>query len=190
MIFTKLDDIPRNRYKTIIMDVPWPVNATLSSKIYRVKSMTYDLMDIDVIKSIPVASFASENCILFFWTTHRFLPDSFDILKSYGFSYHGTISWYKHDGLTHLGFYRGTEFCLVGYRGRWAEALDCAGEPLKSFIDEPSRGHSIKPASLDRIILKKTRGPRLDMFARMQKPGFDSFGDQVMSFDTLEQYMA
>lgn len=170
--------IPKEKIRTIVMDVPWPIQE-MKLKKYSL-SVPYKTMSIDEISNLPISQIADDNCILFFWTTHTFLPHSFDIIKKYGFKYYCTLSWNKVSGLTHQGFFRVTEFVLVAYKGKLTDTIKEKGKAIPCLFKEAKGSHSSKPIIFDDIVIRSTYEPRMDIFARKKKFGFKySFGDDV-----------
>jgi len=169
------------KYKTIVIDPPWAIGnfANTGRKGHKIKPMSdnYKTMSFDEIKHLPIKSISDENAFIFLWTTHTFLPKSFDFLKEWGFKYHLTMTWDKGRGLTHFGFHRKTEFVLFGYNGKLN--IDVTGKSIHTVLYEYNKGHSIKPNIFYDEIERKFPYPRLDMFARREREGWDVFGDEV-----------
>jgi len=169
-------NFPNKKYKTIVMDVPWPVEPMMLRK-YSL-SFPYETMSLDEISNLPINDISDDNSILFFWTTHRFLPHSFPIIEKYGFKYYVTLTWNKISGLTHQGFHRGTEFVLVSYKGKLTSTIKEKGNAIPCLFKEAKGPHSKKPKKLDEFILNSTFEPRVDIFARERKFGYEfSYGD-------------
>ena len=80
----------------------------------------YETMSVEEIKALKVADLADENCELYLWTTQKYLPDAFEVLKAWGFKYCQTLTWCK----TPMGTGQGgvycptTEFLLLGRKGK------------------------------------------------------------------------
>lgn len=169
-------NFPDKKFKTIVMDVPWPIEPMILRK-YSL-SVPYKTMSLEEISNLPISNISEKNCILFFWTTHRFLPDLFPIIKKYGFKYYVTLTWNKVSGLTHQGFHRGTEFVIVAYKGKLTETIKEKGKAIPCLFKEQKEAHSKKPKKLDQFILNSTFEPRADIFARVKKFGYEfSYGD-------------
>lgn len=49
--------------------------------------MPYETMSVEEIKALKVAELTDENCELYLWTTQKYLPDAFEVLKAWGFKY-------------------------------------------------------------------------------------------------------
>lgn len=173
----QVNNLIGKKYKTIVMDVPWPIEPMILKK-YQL-SVPYKTMSLVEIGNLPINELADENCVLFFWTTHTFLPDSFPLLEKWGFKYYVCMTWDKVSGLTHQGFFRVTEFVLVAYKGKLTKTVKQIGKAIPCLFRESKGRHSEKPEKFDNIVRRSTFEPRLDMFARKKKLGFDSFGNDA-----------
>jgi N6-adenosine-specific RNA methylase IME4 len=80
-------------YATIVADPPWPYEERL--KAGRREGFPYSTMDSHEIAALPVADLAAPGAHLYLWTTNHYLPDTFDIVKMWGFAYASTLVWCK-----------------------------------------------------------------------------------------------
>ena len=55
------------------------------------------------------------------------------------------------------------------------------------MFTEPSTAHSVKPAGFYSGIAERFDGPRLDVFARQVRPGWDGWGNE---YGKLEEEIA
>jgi N6-adenosine-specific RNA methylase IME4 len=149
--------------------------------------MPYGTMTLDEIAEIQIDKVADSNCNLFCWTTHTFLPATFEIIKGWGFKYHCTLTWNKGNGRPHFGFKRNTEFVVYAYKGKIT--VKQRGQFIKTLIDdsipdlfhERLTVHSRKPTIFYKILENNTPSPRLEIFARNKRAGWDVFGNEVES---------
>lgn len=75
------------KYKTIVVDPPWPVKKVVRKvRPNQKQNLDYPTMSLDAIKALPISAVSAENSVLFLWTTHAFLPSSFDIMSAWGVS--------------------------------------------------------------------------------------------------------
>lgn len=173
---SQMIQLPDIKAKTIVMDVPWPIQPMILKK-YSL-SVPYKTMTIEEISDLPIHEISDENCILFFWTTHTFLPESFKIIENYGFKYYCMGTWDKVSGLTHQGFFRVTEFVIVAYKGKLTKCIKQTGKAFSLLFRQPEGRHSEKPQKFDDMVIRSTFEPRIDLFARKRKFGYVcSFGD-------------
>jgi N6-adenosine-specific RNA methylase IME4 len=181
------------RYRTIVADPPWEyepfvsINRTAGKWSEKVKKpLPYPSMTLDEIAALPVASVASdEGCRLFLWTTNRYLPEAFPILSGWGFTYKQTIVWHKVDGSPFVASLapNHAEFLLVATRG----AIPRTGKMPSSVVSikHNAKVHSRKPDVFIDLIEQVSPGPYLELFARRQRFGWDTWGDQALEHVTI-----
>ena len=167
------------KYQTIIIDPPWTVKNNLTNtKFYRTgKPMPYKSMTDEEIKNFPINNFAGERCDLFLWTITSKLPLCFNILKEWGFKYMDLIAWDKLIGVPVNGVYRQVEWVIYAYRGKMG--INKSGKFIRTIVTEKRKEHSRKPDSFYYMIKNNTQEPRIDIFARREIDGFDSWGDEI-----------
>lgn len=178
------------KYKTIMIDPPWP--HRFDGPWGKGKKEHYRTMTIDEIRALPINALASEGCNLFLWTTQTYLPVALDLLKAWGFKYHLTITWDKGGGLVEFGWNRRTELVLYAYKNRLTfkprgQAVDTIIREFPDLFNERRTVHSRKPISFIRAVESKTEPPRLEMFARARRAGWDAYGDEVESDIDIEE---
>lgn len=175
------------KYSTILADPPWQYGSwgkgsakSALAQQYNIESnpMPYKTMTVQEIKDLPVRILAAENCDLYLWTTQKYLPTSFDVITAWGFKYCQTLVWCKTPMGTGQGglFTPTNEFLILARRGKM---------PAKQRIDSTwwqvkrQKRHSQKPEFFQDLIERVSDGPRLEMFARRRRDGWDVFGNEV-----------
>ena len=171
------------KYKTILADPPWNMGEMRMKKARPNAKLPYQKMKTQEICKLPVGDFADKDCNLFLWTTHTFLPDAFEVMKAWGFKYHCLITWNKTNGIPCWGFKRETEFVLYGYKGKIT--VNQRGRFIHTLYTEKLTTHSTKPIGFYEILEKNTPEPRLELFARNKRNGWDVWGNEVESDITL-----
>lgn len=171
---------PDKKYQVIVVDPPWPMTKiTHTSRPKQIK-MDYSTLAIDDIAKLPVGDLADTSCWCFLWTTQRYLFDSRSILEGWGFNYLLTMVWEKlygrSSGMPLFGFRWNGEFILVGYKKKptiWPKrAL------IPAVFSAENIKHSQKPDKFYGLV--ETLGePRIDVFARQKRAGWDVWGDEV-----------
>jgi N6-adenosine-specific RNA methylase IME4 len=116
-----------------------------------------------------------EGCHIYLWTTHRFLPDSFQLFERWGVDYQCLMTWRKNVGITPFSWMYDTEHVLFGRIGHLK--LERLG--LRLSFDAPVQGHSVKPDVYYDRIVEASPGPRLEMFARKPREGFTVWGNEA-----------
>ena len=183
------------RYSTIVVDPPWRYGKwgkaskpNYEGHIPKDSDLPYDWMSVEEIKALPVGSLANENCELYLWTTQKYLPHTFEVIKAWGFKYCQTLTWCKKPmGKGQGGVYcPTTEFLILARRGKMPKV-----ERVDTTWWQVSRAwktHSKKPEFFQDLIEQVSEAPRLEMFARREREGWDVFGNEVNNSIDLERY--
>lgn len=179
--------IPPGGYRTIVADPPWKygkwgkasVAPRGSSYAPQDSAMPYLTMTVPEIAALPVAEIAAANCELYLWTTQRYLPSAFGVLDAWGFKYCQTLTWCKKPKGTGQGglYCPTTEFLLLGRRGKMPagrQRIDTTWWQVK----RPMR-HSEKPEHFQDLIEMQSEEPRIELFARRKRAGWDAWGNEV-----------
>lgn len=179
-------------YRTIVADPPWPQKGggTLRGREGWHDAqgaslpMKYDVMTVAQIAALPVADLAHpDGAHLYLWTTSRFLDDAFDVVKAWGFRYSTTLVWAKTPMGGGLGGAYGisTEFIVYARRGRLAERERVRGTwfQWKRPYLRGKPNHSAKPGEFYAMVERVGHAPRVELFARQARPGWDHWGDQA-----------
>lgn len=171
------------QYKTIMADPPWPESG--GGKIKRGADRHYPLMKVKEIVGLSpfVRSLVHpEGCHLYLWVTNNHLKAGLEVLEAWGFRYVTMITWAKdRQGLGQ--YFRGkTEHVLFGVRGQLPYKIE--GEKRQqgtTLIEAPRTTHSKKPEEIFTYAERVSYGPRLEMFARTEREGWDVWGNEVES---------
>lgn len=166
------------KFQVIVIDPPWPIEFMKLDNRPNQVMMPYPTMTIDEIKVMKMP--ADEDCGLFLWTTHTFLHESFHILESWGFKYHCCLTWDKTNGRSLCGFNRRTELCLYAYKGKIN--TNQRGSFIDTVFVEKLREHSRKPDIFYKMIKEHTPEPRVDIFSREKRDGFEQWGNDIAKF--------
>ena len=165
------------RYATVVIDPPWPLKPTGLKGSGTSIPLTYDTMTISEISDIPVSVVLDTDAIVFCWTVNKFLPCTFEIIKTWGLRYSFTMTWIKNGGIqTPLSPKFNSEWIIVGKKGTPTFT------DIKSFFTANSwnrGGHSTKPEGFYDLLRRVTPAPRLDIFGRRLIGGFDSWGNEA-----------
>ena len=135
-------------------------------------------MSLPDICALPVADLAAESCVLFLWTTAPCLEQAFEVLRAWGFKYKSSLVWDKEImGMGH--WVRGQhEHLLIASKG--APPLPPTESVPASVFRERRREHSRKPEASYRIIeAMYPAPPKIELFARQVRPGWDVWGNEV-----------
>lgn len=162
-------------YDIISVDPPWNYGREYDPENSRVAN-PYPEMTINEIKDLKLPF--TDNAIIFLWTTHKFLPDAFEILKTWEFEYKATLVWNKEKIGMGAWFRMQCEFCLFAIKGKpfWNNTTE------RDIIIESRREHSRKPDSFFEMVNKICVGRKLEYFAREKREGWDIFGNDTNKF--------
>lgn len=161
-------------YDVVVIDPPWPMEKIEREVAPEQVAFDYPTMDEDQLEELEIP--AAEDCHLWLWTTHKFLPMALRLLTAWEFKYVCTFVWHKPGGFQPFGLPQyNCEFAIYARRGSpvFADVTDfnvCFAAPRKS--------HSVKPQEFYDTVLRVTAGKRLDMFNRREIEGFDGWGNE------------
>jgi len=174
------------RYGVILADPPWNYN---NAGCRGAAENEYPTMSLEELANLPIASMAAADSVLLLWSTWPKLDEAcLPLMKTWGFQYVTGFPWVKITSIaTNLwgqiqitvpygvGFWaRGTtEPILIGRRGN-------AKAPTAGFIGLLSENlyHSRKPDDLYHYA-ESLPGPYLELFARRERTGWDSWGNEI-----------
>lgn len=195
-------------YRCLLMDPPWAERGggqikrgadrhyDLAGKLGDVRPIERAIRDSGSFTPAPDAH-------LWCWYTDTFLEDALVLVRSLGFRYVRTFIWIKTsigvvsdnerptDGDLRMGigqYGRGChEGMIFAVRGKgqspdvWTGARD-----VRSCFHAPhpidasgKRIHSRKPEASYDLIERVSRGPRVEFFARVARPGWNVWGNQA-----------
>lgn len=177
-------------YRVLYIDPAWKFSAGKS----RNPSNHYRTMPLREIMALPVpALFHPEGCRVALWVTVPHLENGFKTLKAWGLRYSSARFWVKlwpdedqmfiyPDSIARGTGYEianDTEVLLIGKFGRPEKAPN--PKPRNSFYGQ-RREHSRKPDHIRDWLARTYKGPRAELFARTETPGWAAWGDQVGRF--------
>lgn len=182
------DFVHDKKYNTIYADPPWQFQNRTGKVAPEHKRLTrYETMSLSEIISMPISSIAGEKAHLYLWCPNALLPDGLAVMDAWGFEYKGNIVWEKvrKDGQPDgrgVGFYfrNVTELLLFGIKKKSAPNRTLA--PARSqvnIIRTMKREHSRKPDEIIPIIESCSLEPRIELFARGNREGWDMWGNQA-----------
>ena len=176
-------DLPelKGLFDVVSVDPPWNYEGktdkiTSFDSVGRRSANPYPEMSTDDIKKIKLP--LMDNAVVLLWTTHKFLPDAFEILKEWNLDYKATLVWNKEKMGMGAWFRMQCEFCLVAIKGKpyWDNTK------YRDIFKEQRRQHSRKPDTFFDMINKITLGRKLDYFSRESRNGWEVFGNDINKF--------
>lgn len=161
------------RYPVIYADPPWCYDFAETSN--RDIENQYPTMSLEEICALKVP--ATDDAVLFLWTTAPKLLEGLEVMKAWGFGYRTCAIWDKQK--MGMGYYFRVqhEMLLIGVRGNIPTPQ--AKDRQRSIISEPYSGHSKKPVTFYDIIDRMyPEYPKIELFCRKPQPGWDVWGNQ------------
>lgn len=169
-------DKPNGLFDVIAIDPPWNYGTQFNASGRRVAN-PYPEMTQEQLKAIEVP--ASDNCVMFLWTTHKFIWDAKELLDTWGFEYRSMLVWDKQKiGMGDL-LRMQCEFCLIGIKGK---PVFRDNHSVRDIISEPRREHSRKPEGFYSLVDSLCVGRKLDYFSRERREGWCSYGNDTEKF--------
>ena len=167
---------PDGLFDVIAIDPPWNYGTQFDAGGRRVAN-PYPEMSQDELKALEIP--AKENCVMFLWTTQRFIWDAKELLDTWGFDYRAMLVWDK-DKIGMGDFIRmQCEFCLIGIKGK---PVFRDNHGIRDIIREPRREHSRKPDGFYELVDSLCVGRKLDFFSRESREGWCSYGNDTERF--------
>lgn len=197
------------RYGSIVADPPWPVGwrpgssrrasgtyAPLAAggRLSRTRALPYTRLSVAAIAALPVAELAADDCLLWLWATRRVFRDgdAARVARAWGFEPFAETIW----GLRNPGMGGAAgndhEPVLIARRGRATLASTVPlgvvfwRQPYAHDGRAPYKVHSAKPDGLLDLVEQVSPPPRLELFARRQRLGWDTWGAEAFAHVELE----
>ena len=189
-------------YRTIVVDPPWHQdrgpeyvapdrrqrNPVVRPRLNKAsQQLAYQTMTVDEIKGIPVKDMAAADAHLYLWVTNRYVPDSYDIARAWGFRPVTLLTWCKQPMGLGLGgaFTQTSEFVLFARRGRDVrlKKVDTSWWLWSTRgIGGRYTANSTKPDGFLDLVEQVSPEPRAELFARRARLyGWDyPIGDQSL----------
>lgn len=178
------------KYQIIYADPPWDVkrgpdwNSNGPSK-----PLPYPTMTIDAIKALEIKSISENDCHLYLWTINKYIVESYEVAKSWGFSVSCLLTWCKPRHGIGIGgtFVQTSEHLLFCRRG----TLKAKRRVDSSWFEHKRLKHSEKPDFFRQMIVDVSGDlSRVELFARQKHEGWDSWGNEIQNDIEIETKIA
>lgn len=134
---------------------------------------------------LPVKDLLDKDAACFMWTTDMHLPQALEIMKSWGFTYKNiAFVWEKQTvngnpvNLMAPWTLKSYEICIFGTKGAMRKYRK--DKTIRQMVKAERTRHSAKPQEVaDRIVRMFPDCPRIELFARDAKPGWDVWGNEI-----------
>jgi N6-adenosine-specific RNA methylase IME4 len=157
-------------FSCIVADPPWRYENTISNGAV---AEHYPTLEVSQIKAMRVP--AAPDAHLYLWVTNTHLPFGFEVMAEWGFVFKTVITWCKPQIGLGSWFRNATEHVLFGVRGQ----LRTLRNDVPTWFVADRQRHSQKPERFYELVEASSPGPRLELFARARRPGWDAWGNEV-----------
>lgn len=176
--------LPKHKYSIIYADPPWDYKGQSQhngkgGKLTGGAKLHYPTVSTKELSTWDINGIAEEDCLLFMWASSPHLDQAIDLGKSWGFKW-ATVAfvWYKQR--TNPGYYTMSqcELCLVFKKGRIPQPR--GSRNVRQLVSTIREDHSRKPSEVrHRIELMFPSQSKIELFARKQVNGWDSWGNEI-----------
>jgi N6-adenosine-specific RNA methylase IME4 len=167
-------------YGVIYADPPWRFETHSENGMDRSADNHYPTMTMFDMLTLNVP--AADDCVMFMWATVPMLPEAMDLMDEWGFIYKSHIVWVKDRLGTGYWTRNKHEMLLIGTKGN--VPAPAMGMQPPSIIELPVGRHSEKPSFFaDMISTLYPTTPKLEMFARVGRVGWDVIGNEAPDDD-------
>jgi N6-adenosine-specific RNA methylase IME4 len=138
----------------------------------------YPTMTTEELCALPVGDLATDDAVLFVWTTIPQLRNTMTMIEAWGFKYVSAWCWDKVDhGTGHWAFNQHEEL-LIATRGNFPAPIP--GTQPTSLYHEKKTDHSVKPSYFaERIEAIWPTLPKIELFTRSGRAGWSVWGNQA-----------
>ncbi len=175
---TKLVELPTGKYSCLVVDPPWLMQKIERDVRPNQMEFDYPTMNEEELKAFPLPDLTGDDCHLYLWTTQKYLPMALRLAEHWGFKYQCLLTWVKNVGFTPFSWMYSTEHVLFCIKGNLP--LLALGKRLD--FSAKVREHSRKPDEFYDLVKEVSPGPRLDVFSREKREGFDQYGNEVEKY--------
>lgn len=175
-----------NVYNLLYIDPPWKQSRGGKKSVRpnsSGKPLDYKVCSLETIKEhiAQADSFTTDNAVMFLWTIDKYLFEAQKIAEELGYKLHARMIWNKVNGIPAAFTVRyGHEYLLYMYKGKLTPIAQEERGKIHTVFTEKATRHSKKPEIAYEIIERLYPDlTKLEMYARNERQGWDSWGDEV-----------
>lgn len=169
--------LPDGVFEVIAIDPPWKYDTADQYDPSGFRGGTpYPEMSVEELAELELPT--AEDCVLWCWTTHRFMRHAFPLLDAWGFKEKAILTWVKNRMGTGRWLRSQSEFCIMAVKGR--PKIDLTNQT--TVLHAPMRQHSRKPDEFYELAESLCIGRRLDFFSREKREGWEQAGNDPDKF--------
>jgi N6-adenosine-specific RNA methylase IME4 len=159
----------------VVADPPWtPALGSTWKTRFTDKARPqkhYDTLSVDELCALPVP--AATQSHLWLWVLNQHMDWGYEVARAWGFEPWNVLTWCK-PGLGTGRFQCNTEHVLVCRKGvRHGNPFGGTGG---TWFEWPRGRHSEKPQEFYDLVELVSPGPRLELFSRRVREGWDGWG--------------
>jgi N6-adenosine-specific RNA methylase IME4 len=132
------------RYPVIYADPPWRYEHAKTES--RAIENHYPTMSLKDICDLPVSDLATDDAVLFLWTTSPKLEEAMQVIAAWGFTYRTSMVWIKDK--IGMGYYARSRHELLLIATRGSIPVPETRARFDSVLIAPRQEHSAKPAEM------------------------------------------
>jgi N6-adenosine-specific RNA methylase IME4 len=189
--------LPRGYFRVALIDPAWKFRAWSPRGRGKSADRHYRCEELDEIIAHPVPELMADDALLFLWVVQTHFPQALMLLEAWGFECKTVgfvwVKMPKYWSADQLplrvrpkmgcGYYTraNSEQCWIARRGKGVKRRS---NRVEQVVYAPVREHSRKPDEVPRRIDQLVGDvPRIELFAREQRPGWVAWGDQINLFE-------
>ena len=177
------------QYRVILADPPWRFHTWSAGGRDRCPDVRhYETMPLPEIQALPVSEWAARDAVLLLWAIDSMLPQALEVIAAWGFTYRTVgFYWVKLGKRVRHPFGGGfwtranPEQCLLAARGK----IGRMRADVPKLIEAARREHSRKPDEVYERSERLLPGPYLELFARTERDGWDTWGAETRRFGAV-----
>jgi N6-adenosine-specific RNA methylase IME4 len=168
------------RYPVVYADPAYQYEIPERLGLARSVEEHYPTMTLDDICALPVTELATDDALLFLWSPAPLIEKAMQVIAAWGFEYRTCAVWVKDKIGMGLYVRQQHELLLIARRGE--PPLPAEADRLSSVIIAPRGEHSAKPVAFyERIERMYPDLPKIELFARNARCGWDAWGNEIKS---------
>jgi N6-adenosine-specific RNA methylase IME4 len=191
--------LPRGHYRVAYVDPPWRFYPWSHRGDGKGACQHYECMSLESVCALPVKDLMAPDAALFLWAVQPMLPEAMRVISAWGFEFRTVAfvwvkmptKWTAASGRIRprlgLGYHTrsGAEQCWLATRNRKGKKPYIRqSNNIEQVLHAPIRAHSRKP---DEFITRIERlvgdVPRIELFARTQRPGWAAWGNEIDKYE-------
>lgn len=132
---------------------------------------------------LPLHAVVADDAELWLWATNPHIHSALHVIEAWGFTYRSMRTWVKPHWGTGYWLRSQTEHLLFATRGDIPVRGTVRGELATVISTRDPLPHSRKPRQVYEDIERVSGTPRIELFARRARAGWDAWGLEAVDLD-------